>query len=502
MVSKSPVFFYSALYLSGIVFSNCNDIPASLFHHSTLFFLFVSLVIYKLDKRKGLVTTNILLGFCLFMTTFFAGAWNINNSAFANKNLKSFINQQESPVNLQLVIKQKAKTSNKTSSILVYSKKYKEHIILYSYHKEAFEKLIPGDILDIGLKLNKTTPSKDYLGYYQYLESIRCFNYSFVTASEIEKSYTPNSSWIRTMNAKRERFFESFRKKNDHNEWCDILIAITSGDKSYLERETVMAFKSSGSLHLMAVSGLHVGFVYAVVLRLLFIFGQKKPMKIIKSIITLILIWSYCAFSGFSDSSMRASIMISFFVLSWFFSGSYISLNALCASALFISVLKPHALYGTGFQLSYCAMLAILFINPYFAPLEFKSNILNYFKNIITISFSCQLGTSIISLTTFGEFPLYFLLANIIFIPATAIIIMLCSLLFLTGFHPVTTNVIMKIVQFLTNNMFSIAQRIGSLPGSLVKIGENPTEKFLTLLLLCCLMIYMVYRGTKNTKKL
>jgi hypothetical protein len=60
----------------------------------------------------------------------------------------------------------------------------------------------------------------------------------------------------------------------------------------------------------------------------------------------------------------------------------------------------------------------------------------------------------------------------------------------------------MKIVQFLTNNMFSIAQRIGSLPGSLVKIGENPTEKFLTLLLLCCMIVYMVYRGNKNTNKL
>lgn len=189
--------------------------------------------------------------------------------------------------------------------------------------------------------------------------------------------------------------------------------AMLLGAKDDLDNETRDAYATAGAVHILAVSGLHVGILMILLNYLLTFLNNFKNGALILGITTVILLWLYALFTGLSPSVTRATLMFSLFQLGSLTQRDKNSINVLAASALILLILKPHWLFEVGFQLSYLAMFGIIFLYPYLNRLvEPRNRLLSNLWQISVVSVSAQLFTLPLSLYYFHQFPSYFLLTN------------------------------------------------------------------------------------------
>jgi competence protein ComEC len=140
-------------------------------------------------------------------------------------------------------------------------------------------------------------------------------------------------------------------------------MGILLGDKSYLNLELKDAFSGAGAMHLLAVSGLHVG-IFLVILQWIFkTFGRKLP-RWFRFLLIVAVLWLYAGITGFSPSVNRAVTMFSFVAMGTLLGRRYNSMDGLLASAMILLAIKPYYLFDIGFQLSYFAMLGIFLFSP------------------------------------------------------------------------------------------------------------------------------------------
>jgi len=269
---------------------------------------------------------------------------------------------------------------------------------------------------------------KQYLSYYNiyyktYIES--------KTKVQIHK--TEYFSLIILANKLRFWAQSKFHFFLRNNEARILANAIILGNKDELSAEMYSDFSHTGTLHVLAVSGLHVGIVFILLNFFTNPLKKIKYGKLFQLIIVLSMIWVYAIVTGLSPSVMRAGIMFSLFCISKYISVKGIGLNTLFSSAFILLTFNPFLIVNVGFQLSYCAVLGIMLIHKpiyesvTFYNLRYKPLIYIADKawSICSISFAAQLGTFPISLYYFGSFPSYFLFSNLIIIPAIFVLVCL-----------------------------------------------------------------------------
>ncbi len=217
----------------------------------------------------------------------------------------------------------------------------------------------------------------------------------------------------------------SFLKTHLHAENVEIGKALLLGEKEDLDKETKSAFSRSGTMHILAVSGLHVGIIYLLFSTILYLL--TKPFKLLKRLIPFLLIvivWLYTLLTGGSPSTVRAAFMFSLFTIGWHYFPFVNSMNVLAAVAFAMLLVNPKYLFEVGFQLSFAAVAGILIILP---PLQRKwpggPRIWRYFKGIIFMSVAAQLATLPISIFYFNQVPTLGLLANLYAIPFALFIV-------------------------------------------------------------------------------
>ena len=197
--------------------------------------------------------------------------------------------------------------------------------------------------------------------------------------------------------------------------------ALAIGDKSLVDSALRNQYKASGAMHLLALSGLHVGVVYTFLNTLLAFLGNSVPAKAIRKTLVLCSLWTFAMISGLSSSICRAVIMITVYEIGGFIGAGRNMLHSLAVSALLICLLNPDAPFGIGFQLSYSAVLGIYFIYPKLkALLDYRSLVLGYIWNTLCLSISCQAVTAPLAFLYFGTFPKYFMVTNLLAIPLSS----------------------------------------------------------------------------------
>ena len=217
-----------------------------------------------------------------------------------------------------------------------------------------------------------------------------------------------------------------------------ILSAIAIGDKSGIDRSLKGDFKRSGAMHLIALSGLHIGVLYLFITRTLGILGNSPPARIIRKAVTLALLWGYAILTGLSNSILRAVIMITVYETGEMFGCRRNLIRALAISAFVTTLAAPDAPFQIGFQLSYGAMAGIGLIYPWLKNiLECRSVIMEKLWNTTALSLSCQAATAPLVWLYFGTFPRYFLITNFVAIPITSAAIYLTPLTLVTKNLPV-----------------------------------------------------------------
>ena len=202
-----------------------------------------------------------------------------------------------------------------------------------------------------------------------------------------------------------------------------ILRALAIGDRSGLSRELRAAWRDSGAMHLLALSGLHVGLLYALLHRLLSLLGGSRPARLLRSVVVLGLLWTYALITGLSASIARAVLMITFYEISAFVTGGRDGLSALAGSAFLLMLFDPESPRDIGFQLSYTAVLSILLLHPRLKRLlHTRSRLLTRVWELLSVSLCCQATCGLLAWFYFGNFPAYFLLTTLLAIPLTTLV--------------------------------------------------------------------------------
>lgn len=262
--------------------------------------------------------------------------------------------------------------------------------------------------------------------YKEFLERKGIYHTVYVNTSDTikilerseESSYWMNR--LKVVDVLHEQIRRTFKDKNK----SAVLESILFGLKDDLPKELVESYASTGVIHILAVSGMHVGIVFGLInFLLVFVFGRHN-YTLIKSLLAILAVWVYCYICGFAPSTCRAGLMISLYTLAKPFDRMAISYNLVAFSAFVLLVLEPNSLFNVGFQLSFSAVVGILGFYPFLSrSFRSKNKILNSILNLVHISLSAQLGTLPVSLYHFNQFPVYFLLANLLIVPLVAILI-------------------------------------------------------------------------------
>lgn len=273
-----------------------------------------------------------------------------------------------------------------------------------------------------------------------------------------------------------------------------IALALILGDRSELDTETTMSFVNTGAMHVLAVSGLHIGILMSILLFLLARLNRFISRKQATFFVVL-LMWLYALITGLSPSVVRAVYMFSVLVLAQVLGRQYRPLNTLFFTAFSLLIFNPFTLFDIGFQLSFLAMLGIyLFYKPISSMFYFEQRVLRWLWNGTAVGFAAQLLTTPISLYYFHQFPNYFVLTNLGLMASTGIILGGGLLLMTCYAVPYISAGIAWLLSSSISCSYWIIETIEKLPGA-VAYGFTPN---LWWVFLCSFTAIALFYVRKN----
>lgn len=367
------------------------------------------------------------------------------------------------------------KSSDEIRNIIIDIDTYIEHDTTHNISPQKSVVYIPslnpiierGDRITFIGSLSKITDKRDLPDEFdivKYYSHNGIYISSFVQPEKIHVSTANNSLFYRIQNYKDNitHLIASLPISTDCIEFLNTTI---TGDTSMLTDEQRIKYSTSGLAHILALSGLHIGIISFFIVLILFpidILGWRNT----RYVITIILLWLYAVMTGLSPSVTRAVIMATIFLIAQIIQRHHSPYNSLCFAAIIILIFDPYSIFDIGFQLSFLAVASILLFANKINPIARKNKISYSICSIACVSIAAMIGTGIVSAYYFHNFPLYFLIANIISSYLLPIIIIggvIAILLMAIGIEP---NILCHIIDFSYSIIDYITNIITSLPGA------------------------------------
>ena len=330
-------------------------------------------------------------------------------------------------------------------------------------------------------------------------------------------AYIPSHKWlvtgktINTITTTSQRlrilildFYRSFELSTDA---FAFISALTIGYKADLTEKVQNAFRISGTAHVLAVSGMHVGIIYYVFSGLLSFLGTFGFRYTLKQLLIILFLWIYAFVTGLSPGVMRAVIMLSLACVGKAIGRDGFSFNTLAISAFIILFFKPYTLLDVGFQMSFVSVLAILYFIPEFYKIYSpKRKWVKTVWDMFIISVAAQLGVFPIVLHYFGTFPVYFIFTNLLIVPLTTIITYICLITpiavllsyipfrFFEWFYEITIEILRAITDFTLDSIYFFE----SLPNAqLSGLYVNTLQELLLITIIIGISIWIIRRRSK-----
>ncbi len=476
----APFIRYALVAIVSILFSIYNLNVIRFFNIFYLYYIVFILIIFYFFSKKfrtlqsflGITVLSIIFVIAVKLKTEKFDPLHINNTKETINYYKGIIDNEP---------EEKEKTYKYTLLVTqIFTKNGWQtatgKVLTYIYKDKINTKPKYGDIILFKGKPDTTTHPKNpgefnlknFYSFHQiYNQKFCSFNDLIIIGNQPRNQLILVAINIRSW---AEKLFKSYIKSDREQKVASALIL---GIKGTLDWEIMQAYANTGTMHVLAVSGLHVGIIYEILLLLCFWSKKFKHGSVLKAVFLLTALWFYALVTGLCPSILRSVTMFSFIILAEAMHRKSNIYNTLAASCLFLLLFNPYMILEVGFQLSYLAVLGIVYIQPKIYELinteELEINVSKYeFVNkslhfiidwtwaISCISLAAQVATFPLGILYFHQFPTYFLISNLVVIPAALGIMWVgLSFVFLSYFDGVAKILgfcIEKTV-FLLNNL-------------------------------------------------
>jgi competence protein ComEC len=289
----------------------------------------------------------------------------------------------------------------------------------------------------------------------------------------------------------RQDALSYLQTKISSKEHIAVIAALVFGDKSFVSSETKSHFAVAGAMHVMAVSGLHVGIIASIIVLITSFFSINNTTLWLKMILVIGTIWLYACITGLSSSVQRAAIMFSLFSIGIIVNRRSNSWNTLAAAAFISFVIDPQVLFLAGFQLSYVAVMSIMYGAPKLLQIyRPRRKVLQYVWGIIAVSIVVQIGTFPISVYYFQNIPIYSIVTNICVIPLAFVIIIAVF----ASFIPYVSLVAVKLVSVSLDFFIEWITRVSKFPHAVLTFSLDQTQVYIIYIaIVVCVIMYEFY---------
>lgn len=308
----------------------------------------------------------------------------------------------------------------------VQLKKNNKQIVCYFSKEDNLEDLKVGDTFTFFSQIQalKNRGNPDEFDYARYMYNKGYSGMTFVRSDRWQKEEVSDTDFFIKGVQCRQYILKLYKSLHLTSDEYAMLSALTLGYTDALSDEIVESFRTTGVAHILAVSGMHVGIIFVVISSLLSFVHRHSKYHWIKQIIIILLLWIYVFVIGFPPSALRACLMLTALCGAALFGTKSYSYNTLFMTAFLMLVWNPLWLFDMGFQLSFLSVLSMLLLMPVLSDaMPVKNRYLRYFRDILNVSLSVQIGIFPLCLYYFGTFPVYFFIANLVIIPLVTLAI-------------------------------------------------------------------------------
>lgn len=296
----------------------------------------------------------------------------------------------------------------------------------------------------------------------------------------------------------RKQVLQTIRRYIDGEKEQGLAEALLIGYKDDLDRSLVQSYTNTGVVHVISISGLHLGLIYWLLVQLLKPLERKKSLRWLYPVLILIGLWLFTLLAGAQASVLRSAVMFSCIVIGQSLRRKSSIFNTLALSAFLLLCVNPFWLWDIGFQLSYTAVLSIvLFMKPVYNWFYFSNKFLDFFWKLNAVTIAAQLMTTPISLYHFHQFPNYFLLTNFVAVPLSTIIVLAEILICAFAVIPVAAEIAGRITKSLIYCMNSYVEQIESIPFSVSTGLQINAIQAIALTCFVCAVVYWLREKNK-----
>jgi len=491
-IRTTPFFRFFLPFVAGILFQlNVSFTFNYLYLVIFLFLIFSIIFFYKkiVENRRLRWIFGILLNLLLF----FVGSYLVQ---FYKVNIPQVSLNQNITFTSQVVesVDEKAKTYKtllKLKSIIdsTNSQTISGQMLVYLQKDSFSAKLKYGDIIVCQSKINeiKNLNNPKEFDFKQYLQDRDITVQTYLQSNKwnIIGNSKPNIIKYYAIES-RTKLLNIYKKYGIKDKEFAVLAALTLGYTNDIDDETKQAFSTTGAMHILSVSGLHVAVVFMILNYALFFMDKNKKLKIIKFIIIILSLWAFAYISGFAPSVRRSAIMLSLVLVGDIFNKDKNIYNTITVSAFLLLFFNPFVIRDVGFQLSYIAVVSIIYFQPKIHKLVYVKNYLGkQIWSLFSVALAAQLGTLPIGIYYFHQFSNYFFITNILAVPLSTLILYLAVGLLAISFINPLAQAVAWVLNYSTKLFNFIIFFINKMPFS---VTSNLYINFWQMIILYILM--------------
>lgn len=498
-ISNFKMIRICLLLILGILFASFLDVKLHLILPITVFLFFI--VFFVKYKKTTFVFFNYLFWFCFGSTLLLLHNPMLKTNHFTHQNLNTIV---VSTINIDKVLSPNATHNRYYGTIKAVNGKTASGKVLV-YLKSNIESIkINTELLATSI-FTKIKPAWNPFGfdYKNYLSQQKITHKVYLDSLNIV-SIKPSRSIATKVFLSVEEAKKQLASVGLSSNTKGLLLSLLFGDRQELSPELKNQFTQAGVIHVLALSGLHIGVLYVLLLFLTAPLKQIKKGYYAQLIFIIVVLWIYAFIVGFPSSIVRGVTMFSVVAFCKLINRESNTYNNLAISAFILLLYNPYFIFDVGFQLSFVAVLGIVLGYPLYKNwLQKKHLVIRYFGGLFFVSFSAQLAVLPLLLYYFHQLPLFFLIANLLIVPMVLVLFVFGIALFISFYIlPFLITFLVHIVNAITLYLDTVTQFISNLPfASLQHISFNAFLA-ITLALLIAFFVNLLYKQSRFNFKL